>query len=115
MTISYFDKKDEKAEQSGEQTPVYSIGFELYENGISRALVLDYTDFTISGEMTSLETEEGKAVPVSEALVLVQRQAFHHRVAAEFRAQAVDRVLGLGRAAVDEIGEIVARRHPPDC
>jgi hypothetical protein len=63
VTISYFDKKDEKSEQSGEQTPVYSIGFELYENGISRALVLDYTDFTISGEMTSLELKNVKPCP----------------------------------------------------
>jgi envelope integrity protein B len=63
VTISYFDKNDEKSEQSGEQTPVYSIGFELYENGISRALVLDYTDFTISGEMTSLELKNVKPCP----------------------------------------------------
>lgn len=63
VTISYFDKKDEKAEQGGEQMPVYSIGFELYENGISRALVLDYTDFTISGEMTSLELKKPKPCP----------------------------------------------------
>jgi len=63
VTISYFDKKDEKAEQTGEQTPVYSIGFELYENGISRALILDYTDFTISGEMTSLELKKSKPCP----------------------------------------------------
>jgi hypothetical protein len=63
VTISYFDKKDEKAEQGGEQTPVYSIGFELYENGISRALVLDYTDFTITGEMTSLEMKSAKPCP----------------------------------------------------
>ena len=63
VTISYFDKKDEKAEQTGEQTPVYSIGFELYENGISRSLVLDYTDFTISGEMTSLEMKNVKPCP----------------------------------------------------
>jgi len=63
VTISYFDKKDEKTEQTGEQTPVYSIGFELYENGISRALVLDYTDFTISGEMTSLELKNPKPCP----------------------------------------------------
>jgi hypothetical protein len=61
VTISYFDK-DEKS-QNGEQTPVYSIGFELYENGISRALVLDYTDFTISGEMTSLELKQTKPCP----------------------------------------------------
>jgi hypothetical protein len=63
VTISYFDKKDQKAEQGGEQTPVYSIGFELYENGISRALVLDYTDFTITGEMTSLELKNAKPCP----------------------------------------------------
>jgi hypothetical protein len=63
VTISYFDKKDENAEQGGEQTPVYSIGFELYENGISRALVLDYTDFTITGEMTSLELKNPKPCP----------------------------------------------------
>jgi hypothetical protein len=63
VTISYFDQKGEKAEQGGEQTPAYSIGFELYENGISRSLVLDYTDFTITGEMTSLEMKKEKPCP----------------------------------------------------
>jgi len=42
VTISYFDHA--VAEKSGEQTPVYAITFELFENGISRALVLDYND-----------------------------------------------------------------------
>ena len=60
VTISYFEQQDEAAEHAGEQTPVYSISFELYENGISRALVLDYTDFTIKGEMTSLELKKPK-------------------------------------------------------
>jgi hypothetical protein len=60
VTISYFERQSEKAEQTGEQTPVYSIGFELYENGISRALTLDYPDFTISGKMTSLEMKQEK-------------------------------------------------------
>ena len=63
VTISYFDQKGEKAEQGGEQTPAYLIGFELYENGISRSLVLDYTDFTITGEMTSLEMKKEKPCP----------------------------------------------------
>ncbi len=63
VTISYFEKKDEKTGQSGEQTPVYSITFDLYENGVSRALVLDYTDFTITGEMTSLELKKEKPCP----------------------------------------------------
>jgi hypothetical protein len=58
VTISYFEQQSAKEEQTGEQTPVYSIGFELYENGISRALVLDYPDFTISGKMTSLEMKK---------------------------------------------------------
>lgn len=63
VTISYFDKKDPQAEQTGEQTPAYSIGFELYENGVSRALVLQYPDFTISGEMTSFELKSAKPCP----------------------------------------------------
>jgi hypothetical protein len=60
VTISYFEQQSEKAEHAGEQTPVYSIGFELYENGISRALTLAYPDFTISGKMTSLEMKKEK-------------------------------------------------------
>ncbi|MBZ0138291.1 MAG: cell envelope integrity EipB family protein [Pseudorhodoplanes sp.] len=55
--ISYFDK----ARESGEQTPVYAISFELYENGVSRALSLDYNDFVISAEMTSLEFKKRTA------------------------------------------------------
>ncbi len=53
VTISYFDKDNKKGE--GEQTPAYSITFELLENGISRALTLDYNDFMLKGEMTQLE------------------------------------------------------------
>jgi hypothetical protein len=51
VRISYFDR----AKSGGESTPVYAISFELYDNGISRHLLLDYNDFTISGEITSLE------------------------------------------------------------
>jgi len=60
VTISYFEQQDATAERSGEQTPVYAISFEIYENGISRALVLDYSDFTIKGDMTSLELKKPK-------------------------------------------------------
>jgi hypothetical protein len=60
VTISYFEKKDGEAERTGEQTPVYAITFELYQNGISRALILDYNDFKISGELTSLEMKKEK-------------------------------------------------------
>ena len=59
VTVSYF----ERSAKPGEQIPVYSIGFELYENGISRALMLDYNDFSISGELRTLEIKNSKACP----------------------------------------------------
>jgi len=64
VTISYFDRasRDNK-EKSGEQTPVYAITFELYENGVSRALMLDYGDFVLSGELTSFEMKDVKPCP----------------------------------------------------
>lgn len=55
VTISYFEQGTAK---TGEQTPAYAIGFELYENGISRALTLDYGDFTVSGIMSQLEIKD---------------------------------------------------------
>jgi hypothetical protein len=54
VTVSYFDK----SASGGDQAPVYAIKFELYENGVSRALMLDYNDFAISGELTSIELRE---------------------------------------------------------
>jgi len=60
VTISYFEHESAQKQQTGEQTPVYAITFELYENGISRKLLLDYTDFTISGKMTSLDLKKAK-------------------------------------------------------
>jgi hypothetical protein len=60
VTVSYFDKV---AKSGGEQVPVYSISFELYENGISRALLLDYNEFSISGELKTLEIKDSKSCP----------------------------------------------------
>jgi EipB-like len=56
ITVSYFDKNA----KAGDQAPIYSIKFELYENGVSRALMLDYNDFAISGELTSIEIRDTK-------------------------------------------------------
>jgi EipB-like len=59
VTVSYFDRND----KNNDQTPIYAVTFELYENGISRALLLDYNDFVLSGEMTSLEIQNAKPCP----------------------------------------------------
>jgi EipB-like len=57
VTVSYYDR-DAKAD--GEQTPVYAMSFELFENGVSRALVLDYNDFVISGAMGKFDVKDAK-------------------------------------------------------
>jgi len=59
VTVSYF----EQSGKGGEQIPVYAISFELYENGISRALLLDYNSFSISGELKTLEIKDTKPCP----------------------------------------------------
>jgi hypothetical protein len=60
VTVSYYDR-DAKAKE-GEQTPVYAMSFELYENGVSRALVLDYNDFVISGALGKFDVKDAKDV-----------------------------------------------------
>jgi envelope integrity protein B len=58
VTVSYYDH-DAKAEE-GEQTPLYAMSFELFENGVSRALVLDYNDFVISGALGKFDVKDAK-------------------------------------------------------
>jgi hypothetical protein len=58
VTVSYYDH-DAKARE-GEQTPVYAMSFELFENGVSRALVLDYNDFVISGALGKFDVKDSK-------------------------------------------------------
>jgi hypothetical protein len=60
VTVSYYDR-DAKA-NSGEQTPAYSMSFELFEDGVSRALVLDYNDFVISGTLGKFDVSDVKKV-----------------------------------------------------
>ena len=56
VSVSYFD------EGKGDQPPIYVLSFDLYDNGISRALKLDYGDFVLKGDMARLD-----ALPVATA------------------------------------------------
>ncbi|GAB4069886.1 cell envelope integrity EipB family protein [Ancylobacter sonchi] len=49
VVISYYERG------SQEQSPDYTISFDLYDNGVSRALKLDYGDFALRGTLTSYE------------------------------------------------------------
>ncbi len=61
VTVSYYDRDAKKKE--GEQTPVYAMSFELYENGVSRKLVLDYNDFVIAGALDKFDVKDKNAKP----------------------------------------------------
>jgi hypothetical protein len=58
VTVSYYDKS--ARENAGEQTPEYAMSFELYENGVSRALKLDFNDFVIGGAMSKFDIKTAK-------------------------------------------------------
>jgi hypothetical protein len=49
VTMSYFKVG------SGESTPAYTISFELYENGVTGAVRLDYGSFALRGTLTRLD------------------------------------------------------------
>jgi hypothetical protein len=56
MTISYYDVA------GGDQdTPVYQIAFDIYENGVATGLVLDYGEFALDGELAKLEMLDTEA------------------------------------------------------
>lgn len=59
VTVSYYDHDAKPT--SGEQTPVYAMSFELFENGVSRSLVLDYNDFVIAGALAKFDVKDAKA------------------------------------------------------
>lgn len=50
ISISYFESAD-----MNQEIPSYQLNFRLYNNGISRELQIDYGDFVIKGELSSLE------------------------------------------------------------
>lgn len=55
VTIAYFDES-----KNEDGTPLYKISFELYENGVTRDLIMDYGEFSLKGTLSSLETFESE-------------------------------------------------------
>lgn len=50
VTIAYFN--DDKA---ADAPPVYRMAFKLYDNGVIRDLIMDYSDYVLAGKLTKLE------------------------------------------------------------
>lgn len=49
VVASYFDM------QQGDSKPAYTLSFEMWENGVSSNLRLDYGDFVLAGKLSQLE------------------------------------------------------------
>ena len=49
VVASYFDKSKPDGE------PLYTLSFEMWENGISSNLKLDYGDFILAGKVSQFE------------------------------------------------------------
>lgn len=58
VAISYFERGKKV---DGEQTPDYQMSFDLYENGVSRSLKIDYGEFVISGDLVELDMMKATA------------------------------------------------------
>ena len=50
VTVGYFDNDAEDKD-----IPTYEFSYDLFSNGVSRKIVLDYGDFTLVGDLTSIE------------------------------------------------------------
>ncbi|MEZ5811474.1 MAG: cell envelope integrity EipB family protein [Rhizobiaceae bacterium] len=56
VTIAYFDPEA----SGGEELPVYRISFKLYANGITRSILMDYGDFSMTGKLVDLSVFDKK-------------------------------------------------------
>lgn len=53
VTISYYETKS-----AGEDTPTYTMSFDMFENGVAGTLVLDYGDYALAGTLADFKLLE---------------------------------------------------------
>ncbi len=59
VSIAYFSNEKQAENQDfGDQVPSYQMSFILYENGVTRDLVMDYGDYKLSGTLEAIEALE---------------------------------------------------------
>ncbi|MCB1453301.1 MAG: DUF1849 family protein, partial [Rhizobiaceae bacterium] len=51
VDIAYFDL----SEENGEEVPSYRISFKLHESGVTRDILMDYGDFSLTGQLVQLD------------------------------------------------------------
>lgn len=58
MTVSYYPADDDQA-----ATPVYQASFNVYENGVSTDLLMDYGNYVLKGTLTKLDLLKSAPCP----------------------------------------------------
>lgn len=61
VSVSYFAQT--KNDQGGEKLPVYQVSFLMQESGISRALKLQYEDYSLKGDLKQIEFLKTESCP----------------------------------------------------
>lgn len=52
LNVSFFDKV---TKGNGEQLPAYELSIEIFENGVTYSMLLNYSNFALKGTLTSVE------------------------------------------------------------
>jgi hypothetical protein len=60
VVVSYFD-----AGKSGDLTPDYAVSFNLWDNGVSTRMRLDYGDFALKGDLSHFEALAAEPCPAA--------------------------------------------------
>ncbi len=58
MTVSYYPAEDDQV-----ATPVYQASFNVYENGVSTDLLMDYGSYVLKGTLTKLDLLKSQPCP----------------------------------------------------
>lgn len=60
VTIAYFNDGD-----TSDALPTYRMAFKLYDNGIIRDILMDYSDYALKGKLTRLELLDPEPCPAA--------------------------------------------------
>lgn len=60
VTIAYFNDGD-----TADSLPTYRMAFKLYDNGIIRDILMDYSDYALKGKLTRLELLDPEPCPAA--------------------------------------------------
>lgn len=65
VSVGYFGGEPQPEGAVGEETPTYQMQFNLYENGVTNGLIMDYGNYALSGSLEEIQALDAPACPSS--------------------------------------------------